>query len=439
MLLAKALERFEADRTETMSRQSLHTYRAAVRALEQDGFKSTRDLTRGRLAEWLLKRRERDLAPSTINVQLGAVLSVLDHLERAGLFPLQRLHELRRLRVKVGPLPVPHFLQAEELTRLRLAAMAIHHLAELAVMLGVFAGLRLEEIRGVDFEHMHLEDELPWIFIPKDGHGRGRARTTPIAKAFARDLKARHLPPGPLFPAIHPNSATDRVGKGTLQNWLREARDRADVPRANYFILRHCFASWLRQGSAEISLISGFMGNSERVCASFYSALAPGGHEAIEKMKPTGGPALSEVEREEREKEAFRLSEQRRTMTSEKRRALMAALRGWWSGNVPMGYRLEAGVLVVDPGEAKLVRALFEAYLRLGSAGAAMRELHAKGYRARSGKPLHLPCVIDWLRSPVYCGKIRTGGEVFQGSHEPLVDEDVYAQVLERLGPGRAP
>lgn len=284
MLLTEALDRFGRDRADGISKQTLHTYKAGIRSLAEHGMTTTRDLTRARVAEWVSARMTRELAISTINVQLAGVLSVLSHLERRGLFPLQRLLELRRLRERALPSLPPVFLTRDELARLLVAALSVHPLAALSILLAVFAGLRLSELQELERSAVFLDGELPYVFVARDGHGRRSRRTVPIARAFAKRLSSELPTEGPVFPALHSNSPTGRVGKKTFQVWLGEARDRARLYHVTWFTLRHSFASYLRQGGVELSKLSGWMGNTVRICEKHYAALAPGGDPDAEKI-----------------------------------------------------------------------------------------------------------------------------------------------------------
>lgn len=297
MKLTAALELFQKDRGDTIAKQTLHTHRYALRSLSEAGLTDTKDMTRGKVAEWLSTRREKDLAATTINVQLASVLSLLSHLEKQGKFPLQRLHQLRRLRMKQPPAERPYFLNGEQFSKFRFYALSVHPQLELAVMFAVFGGLRLNEIRRVASEDLIIGEDvgLPYIRVLNKGRleqtKTRRERVTPIAQNFAAELRARNLPPGPIFAPISVQSHGPYLSRETLRLWLADARDKAELHKVTWLTLRHCFASWLRSGGVEISKICGWMGNTARVCEAFYAALAPGGDSAIEKMFGAGSPA----------------------------------------------------------------------------------------------------------------------------------------------------
>lgn len=283
MLLAEVLSRFERDKE--VSPFTVANYKSALNSLADFGIVDTSEITRLSLAEWISKRRTDGVSARTINTQLGGLLSLLSFLEKLGLFSLKKLMGLRRLRERTEKAPPPVFLTREEFARLRLAAHAVSPLLDLAISLSVFGGLRLRELQTLRREQLRLNDEKPYIHVKRDGHGRAYGRPAPIAKAYAAWLlESGLLPPeGPIFPPVSKNSRSTTISRETFKTWLRKARDEAELYHVTWFTLRHSFASYLRQGGVELSKISGFMGNTVRVCEAHYAALAFGGDAAIEK------------------------------------------------------------------------------------------------------------------------------------------------------------
>jgi DNA invertase Pin-like site-specific DNA recombinase len=71
-----------------------------------------------------------------------------------------------------------------------------------------------------------------------------------------------------------------------------------------------------------------------------------------------------------------------REVASERIRDKIAASRRkgmWMGGSVPLGYDVKDRELVVKEAEAKTVREIFEAYVRLGSVGDLQAELNQRG------------------------------------------------------------
>jgi site-specific DNA recombinase len=108
----------------------------------------------------------------------------------------------------------------------------------------------------------------------------------------------------------------------------------------------------------------------------------------------------------------------------------------WFGGRPPFGYLFsnEERVLVPDPVKAPVVRRVFDLYTRkrLGTRSIAER-LRAEGTPAPSAGWGH-PAVHWIISNPTYAGKIRWRDHVFDGVHEPLVDELTFkrAQAILR-------
>src|SRR5581483_5541526 len=102
----------------------------------------------------------------------------------------------------------------------------------------------------------------------------------------------------------------------------------------------------------------------------------------------------------------------------------------WFGGRPPFGYTFssEERVLVPDPVKAPVVRRVFDLYARkrLGTRTIA-QQLRDEGAPAPSAGWGH-PGVHWIINNPTYVGKIRWRDKVFDGIHEPLVDEFTFAK-----------
>jgi site-specific DNA recombinase len=112
----------------------------------------------------------------------------------------------------------------------------------------------------------------------------------------------------------------------------------------------------------------------------------------------------------------------------------------WMSGRTPYGYTRdpETKLLVPDPVRAPVVRRIFQLYAegKLGTTAIA-RQLQAEGApapRKQGWSPNALQLI---LANPAYRGLIRWNGSLFEGLHEPLVDQELFEkaqQILRRRG-----
>jgi site-specific DNA recombinase len=116
-----------------------------------------------------------------------------------------------------------------------------------------------------------------------------------------------------------------------------------------------------------------------------------------------------------------------REMISENTRDGLArrAQSGKWTRsprNRPYGYRYAEGSLHLVPGEAEVVRRIFRLYVEQGWGGTRIVQL-----LNREQIPTTTGLVGRWsvvvissiLRSPVYAGRVRSGGREYDGEHEP--------------------
>jgi site-specific DNA recombinase len=110
----------------------------------------------------------------------------------------------------------------------------------------------------------------------------------------------------------------------------------------------------------------------------------------------------------------------------------------WMSGRTPYGYTRANSLLVPDPVKAPIVRRIFSLYAegKLGTTAIA-RALDAEGApapRRHGWSPNALQLI---LANPAYRGLIRWNGSLFEGLHEPLVDQELFQkaqQILRRRG-----
>ncbi|MCF7877728.1 MAG: recombinase family protein [Candidatus Omnitrophica bacterium] len=90
--------------------------------------------------------------------------------------------------------------------------------------------------------------------------------------------------------------------------------------------------------------------------------------------------------------------------------------KGMWNGGlVPFGYKSADKKLAVNGKEAKVVRKIYEDYL----SGTTLSELskNSKVYKSR---------IYIMLRNPLYAGKIKYAGKLWQGNHRPIISEEVF-------------
>lgn len=120
------------------------------------------------------------------------------------------------------------------------------------------------------------------------------------------------------------------------------------------------------------------------------------------------------------------------------------AQKGYWGGGlVPIGYDVKEKKLVVNEQEKELVNKIFQYYLETPSTNQVSIRLNEEGYRTKSrtskggkksgGGKFHKQSVRDILANEVYVGWIPYKGEKFKGIHAPIVEQELFDKVKERM------
>jgi site-specific DNA recombinase len=139
-----------------------------------------------------------------------------------------------------------------------------------------------------------------------------------------------------------------------------------------------------------------------------------------------------------------------REVTGERIRDKVAASKKkgiWMGGIVPLGYDHQDRQLHVNEVEANQVRHIFEQYLRLGSVFDLYDYLKANGYRSKQrvrsdgsrygGSVLSRGTLYHLLSNPVYIGKTRHGGKLYEGRHQEIIDQKTWDQAATLLASNR--
>lgn len=135
-----------------------------------------------------------------------------------------------------------------------------------------------------------------------------------------------------------------------------------------------------------------------------------------------------------------------REVTGERIRDKIAASKRkglWMGGPVPLGYEVIERNLVPVPDEAERVRTIMRRYLEIRSVPPLLDRLREEGVVTkiqnrtsgpnRGGIPFARGSLFHLLKNPIYRGKIVHKGQVYDGEHEPIVDEDLWERVQMHL------
>jgi site-specific DNA recombinase len=115
---------------------------------------------------------------------------------------------------------------------------------------------------------------------------------------------------------------------------------------------------------------------------------------------------------------------------------------------VPLGYRVEDRALHVVDHHAAIVRSLFRRYLEVGSVVRLKQQLDAEDLRlpvridgqgrSTGGGLISRGHIYKILSNPIYVGRIAHKGQVHEGQQHPIVTQDLWDKVRQRLGDHRS-
>lgn len=102
-------------------------------------------------------------------------------------------------------------------------------------------------------------------------------------------------------------------------------------------------------------------------------------------------------------------------------------------GKPPFGYDPGdiPGTMVVNEEEAKVVRRIFDMYLSGYGFMQISNCLNTEGIKTKQGKLWTDKTVRDILINEIYVGKVKYGGRVGQGNHQPIIDQETFAAAQE--------
>ncbi|HCP80232.1 MAG TPA: recombinase family protein [Octadecabacter sp.] len=140
-----------------------------------------------------------------------------------------------------------------------------------------------------------------------------------------------------------------------------------------------------------------------------------------------------------------------REVTAERIRDKIAASKRkglWMGGTVPLGYRADGRSLKIDDVEADTIRTLYTLYLEHRTLRETKRAADARGLRSRKrertdgrvtgGNPIDRGHLHHILSNPIYAGRIRHKGQVYDGQHQAIIAPDLWDEVQRLLADGAA-
>ena len=120
------------------------------------------------------------------------------------------------------------------------------------------------------------------------------------------------------------------------------------------------------------------------------------------------------------------------------------ARRGVYPSIAPLGYRNDVRTrsIIVDKKKAPIIRAAFELYAegksRYDDIARFLFERDimtgaTRGWTKGGGKPLKREQIAFLLSNPFYAGRFRYAGEMYDGTHTPLISRELFEKVQKVL------
>ena len=112
-----------------------------------------------------------------------------------------------------------------------------------------------------------------------------------------------------------------------------------------------------------------------------------------------------------------------RELTSERTRDKMMqrVQKGMWNGGtIPFGYRSVNKQLTINDDESKIIRSIYESYLTNYPITKIAKKTKLSQTR-----------IYTILRNPLYIGKVKYAGKVWQGNHKPIISENIFDQAQQ--------
>lgn len=135
-----------------------------------------------------------------------------------------------------------------------------------------------------------------------------------------------------------------------------------------------------------------------------------------------------------------------REVTAERIRDKISASKRkgmWMGGNVPLGYQADRRTLKVDQLEAITIKQLYNLYLKHQTVFEVKEQAVRLNLRSRlrtktdgstsGGKHFDQGHIHHILSNPVYAGKIRHKGTVYEGQHDAIIETDIWHEVQTLL------
>jgi DNA invertase Pin-like site-specific DNA recombinase len=117
-----------------------------------------------------------------------------------------------------------------------------------------------------------------------------------------------------------------------------------------------------------------------------------------------------------------------------KRGLKLSVEKGTFTGGYTLfGYKVADKRVVIDEEKAEVVRYIFNEYAKGTPKKIIVDEINKRGYRNTNGKPFGLTAFQTAMTNSKYVGKNYYNGVFSPDSYPPIIDEDIFNKVQNRL------
>ena len=110
--------------------------------------------------------------------------------------------------------------------------------------------------------------------------------------------------------------------------------------------------------------------------------------------------------------------------------------RGEFPAKAPLGYFNEPRLRTIEP-DPKTFNKVKKILTAFATGNYTLTRIQNKmfslGLVGKNGKPLHLATINDILNNPFYYGVFLYNGELYQGSHKPMISKKLFDEIQQAL------
>jgi len=98
-------------------------------------------------------------------------------------------------------------------------------------------------------------------------------------------------------------------------------------------------------------------------------------------------------------------------------------------GTAPFGYRWQDAKIVIDWNNNLIVQDIFSMFAECGNLSEVARRCAEKGYKTTQGNDFSKKTISNMLHNDFYSGIVTHAGKKTQGTHEPIIDRELFEQI----------